>query len=81
MSVLLAMVAATSTVPTHPDHFSVAATMASLSPATEGPVWTMTSALLTPMIVAKYVPTQPDRLVVAVTVASHWPPMEGPAWR
>ena len=79
MSALVAAV--TSSVPTHLDRFGVAVTLATLSPAMEGLVWTMTSVLLTPMIVAKYIPTQPDHLVVAVIVASHWPPMEGHVWR
>ena len=81
MSVLLAMVAVTSSVPIHLDHFDVAATVATLSPVMGGPVWTLTSVQLTLTTAAKYVPIQRDHLVVAVTVASLWPVMEGRAWR
>lgn len=81
MSVLLAMVAVTSSVPTPWDHFDVAATVATLCPAMGGPVWITMSALLTLTVVAKYVPTRLDHFVVAVTVASHWPLMEGHARR
>ena len=81
MSVLLATVAVVISVPTRLGHFSVAATVATLSPAMEGHVWTMTSVLLTPMVVAKYVPTQKDRSAAAVTVASRWPVTGGRAWR
>ena len=81
MSVLLATVAATSSVPIHSGHFSVAVTVATPSPVIGGPVWTLMSVQLTLMTVAKYVPIQPDRLVVVVTVASRWPVTEGHAWR
>ena len=81
MNVLATTVAVVIAVPTRLDHFSVAATVASLSPAMEGHVWTMTSVLLTPMVVAKYVPIRRDHSAVAATVASRWPVTDGRARR